>query len=82
MTMPTRRRAVTGKDLGGDHIELEVSIARKLYRCPGCRGGIEIGAEHVFLRRSPADGSSPFHQHWHKDCVRPIARELDLAAGR
>ena len=82
MTMPTRRKPLRGKDLGGDGIELEVSVARKLYTCPGCRGAIEIGAEHVFLRRRPIDGSPPYHQHWHNDCVRAIARELDLAGGR
>jgi hypothetical protein len=82
MTMPTRRRPVRGKDLGGDGIELERSVARKLYTCPGCRGSIEIGAEHIFLRRTPADGSPAYHQHWHAACVHEIARELDLAAGR
>jgi len=79
--MPTRRRPVRGRDLGGDRVELEVSVARKLYTCPGCRASIEIGAEHVFLRRSPADGSQSYHQHWHTACARPIARELDLARG-
>jgi hypothetical protein len=82
MTMPTRRKSVRGRDLGGDLIELEVSVARSLYTCPSCRGRIEIGAEHVFLRRTPADGSPAYHQHWHTDCARAIARELDLAAGR
>lgn len=82
MTMPTRRRPVRGEDLGGDLIELEVSLARNLYVCPGCRREIAIGAEHVFLRRTPADGSRAYHQHWHTDCARPIAREIELAARR
>lgn len=81
MTMPTRRSPVRGRDLGGDLIELELAIARKLYTCPSCREPIEIGFEHVFLRRSPVDGSPPYHQHWHKDCARAVAREIDLAAG-
>ncbi|MQA99110.1 MAG: hypothetical protein GEU78_02250 [Actinobacteria bacterium] len=82
MTMPTRRRPIRGEDLGGDRVELEVSVARKLYTCPGCGGQIPIGAEHVFVRRTPVDGSSRYHQHWHTDCARPIAREMDLAGRR
>ena len=81
MPLPSRRRPVRGNDLDGNEIELVLSIARKLYVCPGCRGSIEIGAEHVLVRRHDVSGQR-YHQHWHTECARPLARELDLSSGR
>ena len=80
MPLPSRRRPVRGNDLDGNEIELVLSIARKLYVCPGCRGSVEIGAEHVLVRRREPSGRR-YHQHWHTDCARPLARELDLSSG-
>lgn len=81
MQLPTRRTPVRGTDLDGNEIELVVSVARKLYVCPACRGSVEIGAEHVLVRRRDVDGER-YHQHWHTDCAREVARELHLARGR
>ncbi|HEX2050606.1 MAG TPA: hypothetical protein VHJ34_08240 [Actinomycetota bacterium] len=72
---PTRRVAVAGTDLDGRAIAMSATVARKLYRCPGCRGSIEVGAEHVLVRVSEPGGDS-YHQHWHDDCAASIRREL------
>lgn len=63
--LPTRRRHVIGQDLEGRNIELRLSISRKLYRCPGCGGSLEIGSEHVLVMFTDAG----YHQHWHNDCA-------------
>lgn len=75
--LPTRRSDVTGIDLDGHEIRLVWSIARKLYVCPGCRHRLEIGEEHVLVKRDEA--GDRFHQHWHNDCAVRIARELEVA---
>ena len=76
--MPTRRTSISGTDLDGRPVKLSVGISRKLYRCPGCRESIEIGREHVIVEREEESGRS-FHQHWHTDCARVIAREVAIA---
>jgi hypothetical protein len=77
--LPTRRQKIVGTDLDGNTLELIHSIAKKLYRCPGCRESIAIGAEHVLVRIAPP-GEVPYHQHWHSECARAIMRELKNAA--
>ena len=72
MELPTRRNDVRGRDLEGRSVVLTFSISKKLYRCPGCGGSIEIGREHVIVRY-PDDG---YYQHWHAECARSVLREL------
>ena len=72
---PTRRASVAGTDLDGRAVVLAATVARKLYRCPGCGGSIEVGAEHVLVRIAEPGGDS-YHQHWHGDCARAVRREL------
>jgi len=82
MPLPTRRHPVRGTDLDGNSIELVVSIARKLYVCPKCRGSVEIGAEHVVVRRRDKrrdDTDDRYHQHWHTGCAASLARELEIS---
>ena len=37
-------------DEEGDEAWLIRGVSRKLYRCPGCHGEIEIGAEHTIVQ--------------------------------
>ena len=72
---PNRRLSVEGETFDGDQVRLVYTIARKLYRCPACRGSIEIGAAHTLVQYLSAD--PPFHQHWHRECAaRGVQREL------
>jgi len=73
--LPTRRHSLVGTDFDDNTVELKHTISKQLYRCPGCRGPIQIGSEHVLVRIRHPDGES-YHQHWHRDCTRPIVREL------
>jgi hypothetical protein len=73
--LPGRRETISGTDLDGKAIELSFGISRQLYRCPGCREAIAIGSEHIIVRITEPD-STPYHQHWHRDCARQITREL------
>src|SRR5918992_4764334 len=73
--LPSRRRGLTGTDLDGHRVELTVSVAKKLYPCPGCRAYIEVGTEHVLIRYVGEEEA--WHQHWHRDCASVFAqREL------
>lgn len=76
--LPSRRSDVRGNDLDGNEIRLAHGIARKLYVCPSCRHRLEIGEEHVIVKRE-RDGDR-FHQHWHRECARSLAREMEIAA--
>jgi hypothetical protein len=75
LDFPSRRHGITGTNLDGERVELSFSISKQLYRCPGCRGQIPIGSEHVVVRITPKAGAA-FHQHWHRDCVPSLTREL------
>lgn len=75
--LPDRRQDVVGRDLDGNEVRLVHAFSRKLYVCPSCRRNVEIGEEHVIVRRS-RDGER-FHQHWHTGCARLLARELEIA---
>ena len=68
-SLPSRRQKIVGRTYEGERVELELDVARKLYRCPACRGYIGIGQEHVFVRYPDADAAWD-HEHWHQDCVR------------
>jgi hypothetical protein len=66
--LPDRRRSVEGETFEGDRLRLSFDIARKLYRCPGCRGLIDVGAAHVYVHYLDAD--PPWdHEHWHSGCA-------------
>lgn len=73
--LPTRRQSLRGIDFDDNVVVLGFSIARKLYKCPGCHDYIPVGAEHVLVRYFEPDGTN-FYQHWHRDCTKTIVREL------
>jgi hypothetical protein len=73
--LPNRRYNLSGVDFDGNEIEMVFSISKKLYRCPGCGGSIPIGSEHVLLRITDTAGSR-YHQHWHRDCVQRLKRDI------
>ena len=66
--LPDSRTSLRGLTAEGDEAWLIRGISQKLYRCPGCGGAIEIGAEHVILQRVRRVGGTE-HQHWHRDCA-------------
>ncbi len=69
---PSRRRALVGTDLDGRRVQLTVTVATKLYRCPGCRAYIDVGTEHVLIRYVGEEEA--WHQHWHRACASEFAR--------
>ena len=84
--LPSRRRKIVGETYEGERLELELSVAKKLYRCPACRGYVGIGQEHVFVRYPDADAAWD-HEHWHRGCVedkllRTLAGAREVAAPR
>lgn len=78
--------SIEGRTYEGERLRLSLSIAKKLYRCPGCREPIGIGREHVFV--SYLDADPPFdHEHWHRDCsedrlIRALATSRNVPAPR
>lgn len=70
--LPSRRRGLAGTDLDGGRVELTVAVAKKLYRCPGCRAYIDVGTEHVLIRSVGEEEA--WHQHWHRACASEFAR--------
>lgn len=66
----TRRRSLTATDLDGEPVMLSLVVAKKLYRCPGCGKGIEVGNEHVLVRHVALSR----HQHWHQTCAADMVR--------
>jgi hypothetical protein len=77
--LPNTRHSLVGTGDEGEEVWLIRSVARKLYRCPFCRGEVPIGSDHVVVRYShPAREVK--HVHWHRDCVdeglRPRLRSL------
>jgi hypothetical protein len=67
---PTRRQSLNGLDYDGNPVTLSLLSAKKLYRCPGCGGRIEIGAEHILVRYE----TLARHEHWHRSCALEMAR--------
>lgn len=66
--LPDRRMSIQGVTFEGERLRLSLSVAKKLYRCPGCRGSLAIGTDHVFVRYLDAD--PPYdHEHWHSGCA-------------
>jgi hypothetical protein len=73
--LPNRRQSIEGETYDGAAVRLAYTIARKLYRCPGCRESVEIGTAHTLVQYLSSD--PPFHQHWHRQCaVSSVVREL------
>ena len=69
--LPDSRHSLRGLTDEGDEAWLIRDIARKLYRCPGCHGAIEIGDEHVVVHYVRRAGGSD-HHHWHRRCAEEI----------
>lgn len=65
--LPDSRTSLRGLSLEGDEVWLIRSISQKLYTCPGCRGRVEVGAEHVVVQTIGRAGGTR-HAHWHRDC--------------
>jgi hypothetical protein len=69
--LPDTRTSLRGLTDEGDEAWLARAIARKLYRCPGCHGEIEIGDEHVVVHYVRRIGGSD-HHHWHRRCAEML----------
>jgi hypothetical protein len=66
--LPDSRHSLRGLTAEGDEAWLIRDIARKLYRCPGCHGEVEIGADHMVVHYVRRLGGSD-HHHWHRRCA-------------
>jgi hypothetical protein len=72
---PNRRQALEGETYDGVFVRLKYTVARKLYRCPGCGTSVEIGSAHTLVQYPTAE--PPWHQHWHRECaVTAFVRQL------
>ena len=76
LPMPDRRHSLRAVDLDGRTVVLAASVSKELYRCPGCRESIAVGADHVIVEY-PDEESAAYHQHWHRSCAQTgILRNL------
>ena len=66
--LPDSRTSLRGLTADGDEAWLVRGISQKLYRCPGCGGAVEIGADHVIVQYVRRGGGTE-HQHWHRGCA-------------
>lgn len=69
--LPSVRWSLRGLNEEGDEAWLIRGISRKLYRCPGCHGEIEIGSEHTILQYVMRLGGTE-HHHWHRRCAEEL----------
>jgi hypothetical protein len=69
--LPSVRWSLLGRTAEGDEAWLIRAISQKLYRCPGCHGEIEIGAEHTVVQFVRRLGGTE-HHHWHRRCAAEI----------
>ncbi|HKG34947.1 MAG TPA: hypothetical protein VKA89_00765 [Solirubrobacterales bacterium] len=69
--LPDKRWSLRGYTDEGDEAWLIRGISRKLYRCPGCHGEIEIGDDHVVVQYVMRLGGTE-HHHWHRRCAEEI----------
>ena len=69
--LPSIRWSLRGRTDEGDEAWLIRSISQKLYRCPGCHGEIEIGAEHIVVQFVRRLGGTD-HHHWHRRCAEEL----------
>lgn len=69
--LPSMRWSLRGLDEEGNEVWLIRGIARKLYRCPGCHGEIEVGGEHTIVQYVRRLGGTD-HHHWHRRCAEEL----------
>jgi hypothetical protein len=69
--LPSTRWSLSGLTEEGDEAWLIRGISRKLYRCPGCHGEIEIGSEHTIVQFVMRAGGTE-HHHWHRRCAEEL----------
>ena len=69
--LPSKRWSLRGITEEGDEAWLIRGVSRKLYRCPGCHGDIEIGSEHTVVQYVHRLGGTE-HHHWHRRCAEEI----------
>ena len=69
--LPDKRHSLVGETGEGSEAWLIRGVAGKLYRCPGCHGEVEIGADHVIVQYVHRLGGSD-HHHWHRRCAEEI----------
>jgi hypothetical protein len=69
--LPSMRWSLRGLTEEGDEAWLIRGIARKLYRCPGCHGDIQVGDEHTIVQYVHRLGGTD-HHHWHRVCAEEI----------
>jgi hypothetical protein len=69
--LPSARWSLRGSTEEGDEAWLIRGVSRKLYRCPGCHGDIEIGAEHTIVQYVGRLGGTE-HHHWHRRCAEDL----------
>lgn len=71
MEGPSKRWSLKGRNDEGDEAWLIRGISQKLYRCPGCHGEIEIGADHTIVQYVRRLGGTD-HHHWHSRCAEEL----------
>jgi hypothetical protein len=71
MDGPSKRWSLKGRNDEGDEAWLIRGISQKLYRCPGCHGEVEIGADHTILPYVRRLGGTD-HHHWHSRCAEEL----------
>jgi hypothetical protein len=69
--LPSIRWSLRGLDDEGAEAWLIRGVSRKLYRCPGCHGEIEIGSEHTIVQYVHRLGGTE-HHHWHRRCAEEL----------
>ena len=69
--LPDKRHSLVGHTDEGDEAWLSRGISTKLYRCPGCHGSLDIGADHVIVHYVRRLGGTD-HHHWHRRCAEEI----------
>ena len=81
--LPDSRQSLLGLTAEGDEAWLIRGISQKLYTCPGCYGGVEIGEDHVIVQYVLRIGGTE-HRHWHRGCAQrtPRPRAATAEAGQ